>query len=675
MHRRSRGQLRERFVRIGDSSSRAGLPSSSLNVATGNSLVLPEAAAGSKLPVESLDRGVNSLTEKLAGLPSRPGVYLMRESGGKVIYVGKAKDLRARVRSYFNHGDERSQVEFLVRRVADIDTLVTSNDKEALILENNLIKQYKPRYNIRLKDDKSYLSIKVTTQHAWPRILATRKIVKDGNRYFGPFSSALAARETIDIIEKHFQLRNCTDHNFRNRSRPCLQYQIKRCLGPCVLPVAPEVYREQVRQTLLFIEGRQQELIAELKQRMLEKSEALEFEAAARIRDQIQAVEKTLEKQRMVAHWGSDQDVFGLYREGGFIEVQVLLVRQGKLTSSQSYSLTDLEFPDEEVIGSLLSQFYQGQRFIPEEILLPVELEDGAVREEYLAEHKGKSVKILSPQRGDRRHLVDMAIDNAKQSFADRHDQAKAREKMLRELQSSLRLKNYPRRIECFDISTIHGAHAVGSMVTFIDGEPDKNLYRHFRIKTIGAESGGDDFGMMLEMLKRRFSRGKEEGELPELIVVDGGKGQLAMALEAMAEVGIDGVEAVGLAKMRVEAAPRSAEIERSEERVFLPGQSNPVVLKRNSNALFLLQRVRDEAHRFAITHHRKLRSQQTLSSALDGIPGIGGVRKRALLRAFGSIKRIEGASLEELMKLPSMTEKLAQLVLDELKGNPQAEN
>ena len=377
----------------------------------------------------------------------------------------------------------------------------------------------------------------------------------------------------------------------------------------------------------------------------------------------------------MVAHWGSDQDIFGLYREGGFIEVQVLLVRQGKLTSSQSYSLADLEFPDDEILGALLTQFYQGQRFVPDEILLPLELEDAAVREEYLAEHKGKSVKILAPQRGDKRHLVDMAIDNAKQSFVDRHDQDKAREKMLHELQSALRLQNYPRRVECFDISMIHGAHAVGSMVTFIDGEPDKNFYRHFRIKTIGAESGGDDFGMMLEMLKRRFSRGKVEGELPQLIVVDGGKGQLAMALEALADVGIDGVEAVGLAKMRVQSAPRSAEIERSEERVFLPGQSNPVVLKRNSNALFLLQRVRDEAHRFAITHHRQLRSRQTLSSALDRIPGVGGVRKRALLRAFGSIKRIEEATLEELLKVPSMNEKLAQQVLDGLRGESEAKD
>ena len=614
---------------------------------------------------------MSTSAEKWANMPARPGVYLMRDKAGKVIYVGKAKDLRARVRAYFSNADERSQVQFLVRRVEDIEQLVTASDKEALILENNLIKQYKPRYNIRLKDDKSYLSIKVTTAHPWPRIFTTRKIVKDGSRYFGPFSSAVAARETIDIIEKHFLLRNCTDHNFRNRSRPCLQYQIKRCMAPCVLPVSEELYREQVRQAMLFIDGKRQELVSELKQRMREKSDALEFETAARIRDQIQAVEKTLEKQRMVSHWGADQDIFGLYREGGFIEVQVLLVRQGKLTDSHSYSLEDLEFPDEEIVASVLTQFYQGQRFTPDEILLPVELEDRAAREEYLSERKGRKVEILCPQRGDKRHLVQMAEENAAQSFAERHDQEKAREKMLRELQEYLRLKRYPQRIECFDISTIHGAHAVGSMVTFINGEPDKNLYRHFRIKTIDASSGGDDFGMMLEMLKRRFARGKEEADLPDLIVVDGGKGQLAMALTAMEELGITEVDAVGLAKMRVQAAARSAEIERTEERVFLPGQSNPVVLRRNSNALFLLQRVRDEAHRFAITYHRRLRAKQTLYSALDQIPGVGGARKRALLRAFGSVKRIEAASLDELLKVPSVNERVAREILEALRGSP----
>jgi excinuclease ABC subunit C len=602
-----------------------------------------------------------SVDEKLTNLPSRPGVYLMRDGAGKVIYVGKAKDLRARVRSYFNRNDGRSQIEFLVRRVEDLETLVTSNDKEALILENNLIKQYKPRYNIRLKDDKSYLSIKVTTKDAWPRIFTTRKIVKDGSRYFGPFSSAVAARETVDIIEKHFLLRNCTDHNFKNRSRPCLQYEIKRCLAPCVLSVDPEEYREQVRQASLFIEGRQHELLAELRQRMAAQAEAMEFESAAKIRDQIQAVEKTLEKQRMVSHWGADQDIFGLYREGGYIEAQVLFVRQGKLTGTQAYALEDLDFSDEEIMGSLLTQFYQGQRFMPDEILLPVELEDRDTRAEYLSERKGKNVTIHVPQKGDKRKLVEMARQNARQSFTERHDQEKAREKMLQELQEQLRLKRYPQRIECFDISMIHGAYAVGSQVTFTGGEPDKAHYRHYRIRTIDPSGGGDDFGMMLEVLKRRFTRGKREEEMPDLVVVDGGKGQLAMALAAMREVGVEGIDVVGLAKMRVQSAPRSAEIERSEERVFLPGQSNPVTLRRNSNALFLLQRVRDEAHRFAITHHKKLRSKQTLSSALDRIPGIGAARRRALLRAFGSVKGVEQASVDELMRVSGMNPKIAQ--------------
>ena len=610
------------------------------------------------------------LEEKLDTLPSRPGVYLMRDKGGKVIYVGKAKDLRVRVRAYFRSGDGRSQVAFLMRRVEDVETLVTANEKEALILENNLIKQYKPRYNIRLKDDKSYLSIKINVKHPWPRIVVTRKIVKDGGRYFGPYSSAVAVRETLDIIEKHFLLRNCTEYNFKNRARPCLQYQIKRCLAPCVLPVDPKEYQENLRQAILFIEGKRQELAEELRRRMEERAEALDFEAAAEIRDQLQAIEKTVEKQRMVSHWGADQDIFGLYREGGFIEVQILFVRQGKLTGNQAYSFEDLEFSDEEVIESLLTQFYQGDRFVPEEVLLPVEVEDRAIREEVLSERKGRNVSVVCPQRGDKRQLVEMAAQNARQSFFERHDQDKAREKMLVELQERLRLKHFPQRIECYDISNIQGAHAVGSMVTFFNGEPDKNRYRHYRIRTVSADPGGNDFAMMYEVLKRRFSRGVEEGDLPDLVVVDGGKGQLGMALSALGELNIrDDIDVLGLAKMRVQRAARSAEIERVEERVFLPGRSNPVILKRNSNALFLLQRVRDEAHRFAITYHQKLRAKQTLYSALEKIPGVGGARKRALLRAFGSVKRIEQASLEELLKVSSINEKVAQEILQSVKS------
>ncbi len=610
---------------------------------------------------------MQSIEGKIENLPSQPGVYLMRDRGGKVIYVGKAKDLRGRVRSYFRGGDGRSQIEFLMRRVGDVGTLVTTNEKEALILENNLIKQYKPRYNIRLKDDKSHLSIKATTQHSWPRLLATRKIVKDGNRYFGPYSSAYAARETLDIIEKHFLLRTCTDHNFKNRLRPCLQYQIKRCLAPCVLPVDPKEYQEQLGRAILFIEGKSRELIDELKQAMEKKSEALEFETAAKVRDQIQVVEKTLEKQRMVSHWGVDQDIFGLYRQGGFVEVQVLFVRQGKLTGNQAYSFEAVEFSDEEIMESLLTQFYQGNRFVPDELLLAVDLDDKGFRQEYLGECKGRGVSILAPRKGDKGKLVEMAMQNARQSYFERHDQEKRREKMLLELQGKLRLKNYPQRVECFDISNISGSHAVGSMVTFFDGEPDKKRYRHYRIRTMDAASGGDDFAMMYEVLERRFRRGLEEGDLPDLVVVDGGRGQLGMALAATKDLGFAGVDVIALAKMRVQASPRSREIERSEERVFLPGQANPVSLRRNSHALFLLQRVRDEAHRFAITHHKKIRARASLLSVLDGIPGIGGVRKKALLRSFGSLKRIKDATLAELLEVPSMNERVAQEILDSI--------
>ena len=607
---------------------------------------------------------VEELKDKLDTLPAGPGVYLMRDGGGKVVYVGKAKELRARVRSYLRGGDGRPHVAFLMRQVADIETLVTSNEKEALILENNLIKQYKPRYNIRLKDDKSYLSIKVTAGE-WPRILATRSIVKDGSRYFGPYASAIAVRETLEVIEKHFLLRSCTDYNFRNRDRPCLQYQIKRCPAPCVHPVDPGEYAGNLRQAVLFIEGKSADLLRQLQVRMRERADALEFEQAAKLRDRIRAVERTLEKQRMVSHWGADQDIFGLYREGGFIEVQVIFVRQGKLTGNQAYSLEDHHFDDDEIVAALLTQFYQGNRFVPEEILVPVELEDREVHEEYLEERKGRRVTVHQPQRGEKRRLLEMALNNARQGFSERHDQEREREKMLRELQQKLRLRRYPQRIECYDISMIQGTHAVGSRVSFFDGEPDRQNYRRYRVRTVAPETRGDDFAMMYEVVKRRFQRGLRESDLPDLMVVDGGKGQLQVALTALADLGVKDLDVVAMAKMRVTASPRLAEVERSEERLFLPYRSNPVVLRRNSNALFLLQRLRDEAHRFAITYHRAVRGRETLRSGLDGIPGVGPARRRALLRRFGSLKRLRDASLEELMEVPSITGPLARRIRD----------
>jgi excinuclease ABC subunit C len=605
------------------------------------------------------------LEERLGTVPARPGVYLLKDRAGKVIYVGKAANLRARVRTYLRGGDERSQVRFLVERLADFETLVTANDKEALILENNLIKQYRPRYNIRLKDDKSYVSVKVTTQDPWPRVLVTRRIVKDGNRYFGPFASASAVRETLDTIRKVFPLRTCSDPVFRNRSRPCIEYQIKRCLGPCVLPVDRGAYEEHLRQAMLLLEGRSREVSTLLQRQMDAAAGAERFEEAARLRDQLRAVEKTQERQQVVEHWGANQDVFGLYREGGAIEIQVLFVRGGTLVSNQSYSFDDWEFPDDEVLEAVLTQFYQATNHdVPDEILLPVVISDAEVRAEYLSERRGRKVTVFVPQRGDKLRLIEMARDNARQSFAARRDAGTERARALAELQARLRLANAPKRIECVDIANIQGTDNVGAVVAFDGGEPAKAGYRLFRIRSV---VGADDFAAVAEVLRRRFRRVHERGDLPDLLIIDGGLGQLGAAAAALADLGITDVDLIGLAKERLERDATARELVRRPERVFLPGRKNPVVLRANSSALFLLQRVRDEAHRFANTYHRKLRTRARLASPLDAIPGIGPRRRRALLRRFGSLRRVGEASAEELAAVPGITLSLAAQIKTEL--------
>lgn len=599
----------------------------------------------------------SDLEARLDALPGRPGVYLLRDRKGKVIYVGKAKSLRSRVRTYFRGGDERMQIEFLMKRVAGFDTLVTETEKEALILENNLIKQYKPRYNIRLKDDKSYVSVKVTLQDEWPRVLVTRKIRKDGARYFGPFHSAYSVRETLDTIRRVIPLRTCSDGVFRNRSRPCLEYQIKRCLAPCCLPVDREEYERHLREATMLLSGKRVQLVDQLRSDMAEAAGEERFEDAARLRDRLRAIEKTQERQQAVTHQGGDQDVFGFYREGAFCDVQILFVRNGKLTGNQSFQIDDFELPDEELIGAVLTQYYQGERYVPDEIVVPLDLEDRGVRAEMLGERRGRRVEVIWPQRGDRLRLLAMARDNAQQSFRERRD-GEQYERVSEELQQRLHLRNAPKRIECFDISNFQGGFAVGSMVTFDEGQPDTSRYRRFRIKTV---SGQDDFASMFEVLSRRFRRAREKGDFPDLLVVDGGRGQLNVAVQVLRELEIDAVDVVGLAKARVASAMRDKEIERSEERVFLPNRVNPVVLRRNSNALFVLQRVRDEAHRFAVTYHRTLRGRERLHSVLDDIPGIGSERKRKLLRTFGSLKRVREASVEAIAALPGFSHRLAE--------------
>ena len=605
------------------------------------------------------------ITRKLDQAAPEPGVYLLRDKAGKVLYVGKAKSLRARVRAYFREGgDTRFQVRFLMSKVRDFDTLVTASEKEALILENNLIKQYHPRYNIRLKDDKSYLSAKVTN-HAWPRIMVTRKIVKDGGKYYGPFGSADGLRETIDVIRKIFPLRTCSDAVFRNRSRPCLEYQIKRCLGPCCLPVDRSEYERHLRAATMLLEGKDLELLKEMRSQMMAHSDRLEFEEAARLRDRLKAIEKTVERQTVLHHWGIDQDVFGLYREGGCIEAIVLMIRGGKLTSTQGYSFDDLEFPDEDVLQDLLTQFYAGGRFIPDEVILPVEIDDAEVRAELLTERREKKVTMFVPQRGEKLRLLEMAQANARQSFFARRDNETQREKMLEELRTKLNLKNTPKRIECFDISHLQGSLIVASQVTFDEGEPQKNLYRRYRLRTVQSN---DDFASMYEVLKRRLERAIKDNEYPDLLVIDGGKGQLNVALEVLRELNLHNqIDAIGLAKQHVLNEARDQEVVKSEERVFLANRKDPVVLKRNSTALFLLVRIRDEAHRFAITYNRELRKRARLRTILSDIEGIGPVRARALLRHFGSLKRIREASAEEVAQVQGINKSLAQHVRREL--------
>jgi excinuclease ABC subunit C len=598
-----------------------------------------------------------ALANKVEGLPSTPGVYLFKDARGKVIYVGKAKRLRERVRSYVNATDTRYTVQFLMDRAADIETLVTVSETEALILENNLIKQYKPRYNVKLKDDKSYVSVKITTKDPWPRILVTRKIVRDGNTYLGPFGSASGLRETIDTIRKVFPLRTCSDTVFRNRSRACLEYQIKRCLAPCVYDVDRVEYGKHLTGATQLLEGKGEALVRSLTDAMTEAAGAERYEEAARIRDRIAAISKVAEKQQVLIHSGGDRDVFGMYREGGFVEAQVLLVRAGKLVNHHAYRFEDYDFPDEELMSSLVGRFYQADRSIPDEVLLPFDIEGADSMARYLGERRGRKVEVVTPKRGERARLVEMATENAAHSFRERNDETLRREKMLAELQTKLHLQSTPKRIECFDISHVQGEAVVASKVAFDEALPDKNGYRRYKLRDVQRN---DDFAAMKEVLSRRLVRGRDEGGLPDLLLVDGGKGQLACAVEALRELEIEGVELASIAKDRVAGDATGEEIVHSEERVFRPGRSNPIVLRRNSNALFLLQHIRDEAHRFAITFHREIRSKRRLRSVLDDIPGVGPAKRKALLTHFGSLRRVREAEVDAIAELPEISLALA---------------
>jgi len=658
------------------------------------------------------------LKQKLETLPTQAGCYLMKDKSGEVVYVGKAVSLRARVAQYFQErsSDTRAFIPFLEDLLADVEVMITPSEKDAVLLENELIKKYRPRFNIKLRDDKNFISLRLSSMHPYPRLEVVRRVRKDGARYFGPFASASSIRETLSIVNRHFQLRTCTDSVMANRRRPCLQYQIKRCPAPCVYNVPQEEYRRSVDEVALFLEGKADELTGQLQTRMKDAAGKLEYERAAQLRDQLHAIERSLEKQRTVLGELLDQDVLGFHREGPALEIHLLFFRNGRLTGGRSFGFSKQEFPTEELLSSFLDQYYESGALIPKELLLPLHLPDAEMREVWLSEKKGERVRVHVPERGEKVRLVEMAMENARQSYEEKARSQQSQLEALTRLQSRLRLPRLPRRIECFDISTFQGQLTVGSQVVFGDGEPDKSGYRLFKVR---GEAAGDDFASMFQVLTRRLKRGIEEQNLPDLLVVDGGKGQLNVARAALKEVGLtlQDVPLAGLAKSRVledegrfaarqgfrvaeawaeKAGPEpvvpqiggegtaplgppgppprpgrsrqkgrfvKGDIERSPERVFLPGQKNPVVLRQNTSELHLLARLRDEAHRFAITFHRKLRRERNFRSVLEEIPGIGDKRKRALLAHFGSLKRIRAVTVEEIAQVEGFNLQLAERV------------
>ena len=589
--------------------------------------------------------------EKLKLLPDSPGVYLMKNDQGRIIYVGKAVVLKNRVRQYFQSGKNHTpKVRAMVSHIADFETIMTSSEVEALILECNLIKKHRPHYNISLKDDKSYPYVKVTVQEDFPRVFITRRLQKDGARYFGPYTNATAVKDSLKLLRRLFPLRTCK----HLQDRPCLEYHIKRCLAPCAGKVAKEDYSAMIRAVLLFLEGRTDEVERELNFRMEAAAESYNFELAARLRDQLLAVQKIAEKQNIITGAG-DQDALGMARSELGVCVQVFFIRSGKMIGREHFLLRGSEEErDEDILLAFMEQYYHRAAFIPREILLPLELEpeSRSLLESWLSDRKAKAkVHLLCPQRGTRRDIVTMAASNAEKYLQDEAAKLKqANEQTLgavRELGELLGLGRLPHRMECFDISHIQGSETVASMVVFEGGLPKKEDYRRFKIRS--TEGKPDDFLSMREVTTRRYV-GLPEEELPDLIVIDGGKGQLSSALEIIRQqAGHLQVPVVGLAKQF--------------ELVFKEGESEPVVLPRHSQALYLIQRIRDEAHRFAITYHRKLRGKRNLVSVLDHIVGIGPKRRQALWSHFGNLAKIKAAGVEELATAPGMNRPAAEAV------------
>lgn len=605
----------------------------------------------------------------LALIPHEPGVYLMKGADGEIFYVGKAANLSKRLSQYFGKtSDTRYFVSLLDRLLDDVQVLITNNETEALILEAELIKRHQPRFNVRLKDGKGFLHVRIDERADWPKLSVVRNVREDGARYFGPYHSASRLRETVKIIERNFQLRSCEDGTFHNRARPCLQYQIKRCSAPCVFPNLEETYRQEVRDVMLFLQGRKQDLVDQLQGKMTEAAEGMDFERAAVLRDRIRAIETSLQPQQVVVQQNIDRDVMGVYREGSLVEIALLFIRGGTLVGSRTFSFEHQESPDEEMLSTFLNLYYNGGHEVPDEVLLPSPAEGQDALAERLTQIRGRKALIKVPQRGPNRRLMEMAEKNAEQAFFQARRSEEVRNKGLERLQKRLRLANYPRVMECYDISLFQGTAPVASRVVFESGVPKRSAYRHYKIRHV---EGTDDYAMMREVLLRRLKRGLKESDLPDLIIVDGGKGQLNVAVTVLKDLRIEGVDVVGLAKARVLSGPRDDNkgMERSDERVFKPNVKDPIILRSNTDELFLMARIRDEAHRFAITFHRKLRMGRNFDSILDAVPGVGPWRKKTLLKTFGSIKALKTAPIDEIADVPGIGWTLATDIHDALNG------
>jgi excinuclease ABC subunit C len=648
-----------------------------------------------------------AVVQKLEALPAQSGVYLFKDRKGAVVYVGKAKSLRSRVRSYFQDAssDARAFIPILQRTIGDLETIVTANEKEATILENNLIKEHRPRYNVKLRDDKDFITLRLDRSPPeasspegaanWPRLEIVRRPTpgSERTRYFGPYHSATAARRTLHLVNKHFQLRTCSDLEFASRRRPCLQHQIKRCPAPCVLPVDRAFYGEQVEAVAKFLEGRHDELSRELDAKMKDAARSMRFELAAVYRDQLRAIEKVREEQRVVTIDDVDRDIMGFYREGELVELSLLHVRAGKLADVGTYSIKQTEIPDEEIVAAFLAQHYgaslarpssgEGDEageappapvLVPDEVILPREPEGISGIAEWLSDRAGHKVSLLLPKRGHRVDLLAMANDNARHSFAEKKRQGDDIQERLRDLQERLRLPAVPRRIECCDISHLGGGDTVGAIVAMADGELDKKRYRTFNVRNeaAGGSRGqlNDDYGSMYEVLARRFRRalqaealpdtGAEPAadrdndspwEAPDLFVVDGGRGQLAVALAAAHDLGLHDLPIVALAKERENLVGETL-----HDRVYLPGQKNPIPLKSSTTSLFLLARLRDEAHRFSNRARMRIGKKRRFRSPLDDVKGLGPNAKKALLEKVGNLAAIRAADDATLLAVPGVT-------------------